>query len=81
MNSTGITRKLDELGRIVLPKELRSKFNLATNDAMEIFVEDDKIILKKYQPCCIFCGNIEINVLFNDKRVCKDCIEKLNGTI
>lgn len=81
MNSTGITRKLDELGRIVLPMEIRTKFDINPKDALEIFVEDDKIILKKYQPCCIFCGNIENNVLFNDKRVCKDCIEKLNGSI
>ena len=81
MNSTGITRKLDELGRIVLPMEIRTKFDINPKDALEIFVEDDKIILKKYQPCCIFCGNTENNVLLNDKRVCKNCIEKLKNTI
>ena len=78
MNSTGITRKLDELGRIVLPMEIRTKFDINPKDALEIFVEDDKIILKKYQPCCILCGNTSDNVLLNEKRVCKKCIEKLN---
>ena len=74
-------RKIDELGRLVLPIEIRRTMDMNIKDPLEIFVEDDKIILKKYQPCCIFCGNIENNVLFNDKRVCKDCIEKLNGSI
>ncbi|MBQ9703959.1 MAG: AbrB/MazE/SpoVT family DNA-binding domain-containing protein [Clostridia bacterium] len=81
MNSTGITRKLDELGRIVLPMEIRTKFDINPKDALEIFIEDDKIILKKYQPCCIFCGSTADNVLFNDKRVCKSCIEKLNSSL
>lgn len=81
MNSTGITRKLDELGRIVLPMEIRTKFDINPKDALEIFIEDDKIILKKYQPCCIFCGSTTDNVLFNDKRVCKCCIEKLNSSL
>ena len=81
MKSTGIIRKVDELGRIVLPIELRNKMDIKTKDSIEIFVEEDKIILKKYQPCCIFCGNTENNVLLNDKRVCKNCIEKLKGSI
>jgi transcriptional pleiotropic regulator of transition state genes len=81
MKSTGVVRRIDELGRIVLPIEIRKNLNIENRDTVEIFVEEDKIILKKYQPCCIFCGNIENNVLFNDKRVCKDCIEKLNGSI
>ena len=77
MKSTGIVRKLDELGRIVLPMEIRNTFNLEPKDPIEIFVEDDQIILKKYQPCCIFCKSTKNNVIFNDKRVCKSCIEKL----
>ena len=57
MKSTGIVRKLDELGRVVLPIELRRTMDLNIHDTVEIFVEDDKIILKKYHPACIFCGN------------------------
>ena len=80
MNSTGITRKLDELGRIVLPMEIRNKFNINPKDALEIFIDGDKIVLKKYEPCCIFCGNTSDNVLYHEKRVCKKCIEKLHNS-
>ena len=58
MKSTGVVRKIDELGRFVLPIELRKNLGINNRDAVEIFVEDDKIILKKYEPSCIFCGNM-----------------------
>ena len=80
MNSTGITRKLDELGRIVLPMEIRTKFNINPKDALEIFIDGDKIVLKKYEPCCIFCGNVFDNILYQEKRVCRKCIEKLQNS-
>ncbi|HBP64863.1 MAG TPA: AbrB family transcriptional regulator, partial [Desulfosporosinus sp.] len=57
MKSTGIVRKVDELGRIVLPMELRRTLGIAEKDAMEIYVDQEKIILKKYEPACVFCGN------------------------
>ena len=57
MKSTGVVRKIDELGRIVLPKELRKSFGIDVGDPLEIFTEDDRIILKQYQPSCIFCNN------------------------
>ena len=81
MKSTGIVRRMDELGRIVLPMEIRNTFDINAKDPLEIFVEEDKIILKKYEPCCIFCGNASDNVMLNNKRVCKNCIEKLNNII
>lgn len=81
MKSTGIVRRMDELGRIVLPMEIRNTFDINAKDPLEIFVEDDKIILKKYEPCCIFCGNASDNVMLNNKRVCKNCIEKLKNII
>ena len=81
MKSTGIVRRMDELGRIVLPMEIRNTFDINAKDPLEIFVEDDKIILKKYEPCCIFCGNASDNVMLNNKRVCKKCIEKLKNII
>ena len=75
MNSTGITRKLDELGRIVLPMEIRTKFDINPKDALEIFVEDDKIILGKYAPTCIFCGSAQDAVYFHGKLICRKCAE------
>ena len=77
MKSTGIVRKVDELGRIVLPIEIRKIMDIKEKDAIEIFTDSDQIILQKYQPACIFCNDISNIVYFNGKRVCADCIEKL----
>ncbi len=79
MKSTGIVRQVDELGRIVLPKELRKTMDIdKKGDAVEIFTDEDKIILKKYQPCCVFCGNADDMTFYKGKLVCHDCIESLN---
>ena len=77
MKSIGIVRKIDELGRIVLPIELRNKMDINTKDSVEIFVDNDKIILKKDQPCCVFCGNADNVTMFKGKLVCRDCIEEM----
>lgn len=77
MKSTGIVRKVDELGRIVLPIELRRTLDIEIRDSIEIYVENDAIILKKYEPTCIFCGNNENLTTFNDKNICDECINKL----
>lgn len=77
IKSTGIVRKIDELGRIVLPKELRGTLKINCKDPMEIYVEDDSIIIKKYEPACIFCGSASDVVTFLDKRVCRECIAKM----
>ena len=77
MKSTGIVRKLDELGRIVLPIELRRTFNIEEKDAVEIYVEGDTIILKKYQVSCTFCGSTEDVADFKDKPICKACLKEL----
>ncbi len=82
MKSTGIVRKVDELGRIVLPIEIRKNMEIANKgDAVEIFIDDDKIILKKYQPCCIFCGDVEDVTYYKGKLICSDCIEELKNTV
>lgn len=78
MKSTGIVRKIDELGRLVLPIELRRNMNLEIKDPLEIFVEDDMIILKKYESSCIFCGDARDNIIYENKHVCKKCIEKMS---
>ena len=77
MKSTGIVRKVDELGRIVLPIELRRTMNIEVKDALEIYVDGDQIVLKKYEPSCIFCGNATDIVHFKGKNVCSACAHEL----
>ena len=77
MKSTGIVRKLDELGRITLPIELRRNLNVNERDPLEIFVDDDKIILKKYDPSDIFTGDMEDLVEYRGKKVSKKSILEL----
>ncbi len=79
MKSTGIVRKVDELGRIVLPKELRKMFDIDHKDPIEIYVDGDCIVLKKYEPACIFCESATDVVNFMDKRICRECISKIKG--
>ncbi len=77
MKSTGIVRKVDELGRVVIPIELRRTLDIAQKDALEIYVDQDKIILRKYEPACIFCGNAADVEIFKGKRICHDCLQSL----
>ena len=79
MKSTGIVRKVDELGRIVLPIELRRTLDIDIKDALEIYVEDSRIVLKKYEPTCTFCGESENVVTYKDKIICKSCLEELKN--
>ena len=79
MKATGIVRKLDQLGRIVIPKELRTTFDLKENDPIEIFVEGSDIILRKYQPACIFCNEATDVIQFEGKNVCKNCLAKIKA--
>ena len=78
MKSTGIIRKVDELGRVVIPIEIRNKFDIAEKDPIEIYVDGSSIVLKKYEPNCIFCGSNKKLVSYNDKLICTKCAEKLN---
>ncbi|MCH4239431.1 MAG: AbrB/MazE/SpoVT family DNA-binding domain-containing protein [Oscillospiraceae bacterium] len=78
MKSTGIMRKVDELGRIVLPKELRKALDIKEKDPLEIFVgESGEIILRKYQPACIFCDSMDDIITYKGHNVCRHCMEKL----
>lgn len=79
MKSTGIVRKVDELGRIVLPIELRRTLKIELRDPLEIYVEGESIILKKYVPNCVFCGSEEDVYMFSEKNICKKCIEELKN--
>ena len=80
MKSTGIVRKVDELGRIVLPIELRRTLDIAERDPLEIYVDGPSIILKKYMPACIFCGESRDVVQFKGKNVCPKCLKELAQT-
>lgn len=77
MKSTGIVRKVDELGRVVIPIELRRTLGIGEKDALEIYVDGERIMLKKYEPACIFTGNAEDLVYFKGKMISKACIEEL----
>lgn len=70
MKATGIVRKVVELGRVVLPIELRRNLDINEKDALEIYVDEDKIILKKYEPACIFCNQSVDTVVYKGKNIC-----------
>lgn len=74
LKSTGIVRKLDELGRVVLPIDLRRKLDICDRDSLEIFTDGDMIVLKKYQPSCVFCANAGDLTVYNGKNICKECM-------
>ena len=78
MKSTGIVRKVDELGRIVIPIELRRTLGIDIKDSLEIYVDGNIIMLKKYEPACIFCGNAKGVTQFKEKNVCPSCIKALS---
>ena len=77
MKATGIIRKVDDLGRIVLPIELRRTLDIMERDELEIYMEDDHIVLRKYEPACIFCGDADDVIYYNGKRICAKCLNNL----
>lgn len=79
MKSTGIVRSTDYLGRIVIPKELRNVLDISEKDCLEIFTEGEQIILKKYQPACIFCGEAKDVINYKGKNICKCCLEDIKN--
>ena len=77
MKSTGIVRKVDELGRIVLPIELRRTLNIELRDPVEIYVDGQSIVLRKHEPTCVFCGSAKKVISFKGKNVCAACKQEL----
>ena len=77
MKSTGVIRRVDELGRVVIPIEIRTQFGISEKDPMEIYVDGTSIILKKYEPNCIFCGHSKKLVEFEGKPICKKCANNI----
>lgn len=79
MKSTGIVRKVDELGRIVLPIELRRTLDIAERDSLEIYIDGSSIVMKKYQPACIFCDSAKDITVFHNKNICVKCIRAMQN--
>jgi transcriptional pleiotropic regulator of transition state genes len=77
MKSTGIVRNIDELGRIVIPSSIRKIKGIEIKDPMEFFVDGNSIVLRKYNQSCVFCGSEKDIALFEEQRICGDCLEKL----
>ena len=78
MKSTGIVRRVDELGRIVIPIELRHKLKIAEKDPIEIYVDGSSIVLKKYEETCVFCGSNKNVVEYKEKLICTRCAQKIS---
>ena len=79
MKSIGIVRKVDELGRVVIPIELRRTLDIEEKDALEIYMDGDRIVLRKYEPSCVFCGEADEVVNFKGKNVCKHCLQDMHS--
>lgn len=79
MKSTGIVRKIDDLGRVVLPIELRRQLDLDKDAALEIYVDEDRIMLKKYQPACLFCGSLDGLMQYQGRNVCAACRQAMQN--
>lgn len=77
MKATGIVRRIDDLGRVVIPIELRRTLGVEEKDPMEIYVQEDMVIFKKFQPGCVFCGNVEEVRTHQGKAICTNCITSL----
>lgn len=78
MKSTGIVRKVDELGRIVLPIELRRTMDIGVGDSLEIYVDASSVILRKYEPSCVFCGDAGDVLTYKGKIVCRACLREMS---
>lgn len=78
MKATGMVRVIDDMGRLVIPAEIRKNLGLKVRDSVEFYSTDEGLVLKKYAPACIFCNSTEDMILYNDKYICKNCRKKLN---
>ena len=81
MKSTGIVRRIDELGRVVIPIEMRNKFGIAEKDPVEMYVEGSNIVLRKYQQNCVFCGGTKNLIEFKNNLICEKCASKITETL
>lgn len=81
MKPIGVVRKVDQLGRIVLPKSLRKRYQMNEGDPVEILVQGDHIILEKYKPKCVFCMSTDQVIEYRERHVCLNCIEEMQNMV
>ena len=81
MKSTGVVRRVDELGRLVVPKELRKTMGITEGSVVGFYTEGEQIILKKYEPNCIFCGEADEIIVYKGKNICRKCLEEIRKGI
>ena len=79
MKDIGIVRNIDEMGRLVIPKEMRRKMDIAPGDEIEFFIEGNRIVLRKFEPTCLFCGGEVALVEYKAKRLCAQCIAEMKA--
>lgn len=77
MKSTGMIRKVDELGRVVIPIEMRNQFNIIERDPLEIYVDGNSIVLKKYEKSCLFCESTKKLTEYKGKLICNKCLKQI----
>lgn len=80
MKSVGIVRKIDNLGRLCLPVEIRRILGLKLNSPMEFYMDGENVVIRKYDPSCVFCGGVEHTVKFGEKLICPKCLNSIIGT-
>lgn len=78
MTISGVVRKVDDLGRVVLPGSVRKILNIQPRDSFEIYLEDDCVVLRRYEPTCAFCDSTTDIVNYKGCKICKNCLKKLN---
>ncbi|WP_438446621.1 AbrB/MazE/SpoVT family DNA-binding domain-containing protein [Gorillibacterium sp. sgz5001074] len=81
MKPAGVVRKVDQLGRIVLPKSLRKRYQMNEGDPVEILVQGDHIILERFRPRCVFCSSMDDIVDFKEKHICSECLREMNRAL
>jgi len=81
IRSTGVVRKIDNMGRVVLPKETRNYLGIEVKTPLEIFVDEDYIYLKKYEPACVFCREAKNTITYRGKIICEDCLSEIRETV
>ncbi len=70
--------KVDKLGRVVIPSSMRKNYDIDNGETIEMLSVDEGILIRKYQPGCMFCGSIEDTALFEGHMICKSCAEKIS---
>lgn len=79
MKPVGVVRKVDQLGRIVLPKSLRKRYSMNEGDPVEILVQEDHIILERYKPRCVFCASVDHTIEYKSRHICRACQSEMYG--